>query len=170
MENQPHLTLFFVVYATTLVQVHGLTLYSGTNFHRTRYYTRACFDHFYVYVIAQHFKMVFFPTLWKVINPKRLCFFFKHLTFLHRSHQKKLLNFIGTFAERKLENLLKLPTIVHILVVREQTRVEGIETNAKITVIESLKHVLLAVAFRSMASGVYRITFPARTMVSYLNT
>ena len=52
------------------------------------------------------------------------------------------------------------------MVVREQTRVEGIETDAKITVIESLKHVLIAVAFRYMASGVYRVTFPARTMVS----
>ena len=37
---------------TTLVQVRGVALCSGTNIHRTRYYTRACFDHFYVYVIA----------------------------------------------------------------------------------------------------------------------
>ena len=43
---------FFFVYATTLVQVRGVALCSGTNIHRTRYYTRACFDHFYVYVIA----------------------------------------------------------------------------------------------------------------------
>ena len=66
------------------------------------------------------------------------------------------MNFIGPFA-KKLRNVMKLPIIVNIFGCEGTVKSRG-HRDAKKTVIESLEHVLLAVAFQYMASGVYRVT------------